>query len=1281
MKSGQSKYQLLIESLSDGFAYHEILTDSDGFPVDYIFLDVNSAFEKITGLSRDKILGKKATEVYLGIEESHFDWVGTYGKMALSGESICFEHYHGPSDCWYKITAYSYEPGCFATIYNDITEHKKSSGNIVTKAKLLQSTIDAIQDGISVLDKDLIIQKVNQTMEQWYAHAMPLTGKKCYQVYQNRQEPCDPCPSIKAMKEMNTQVEVRPLIDEQDQVGWLELFSYPLTDEQGTITGVVEYVRDITNRKKVEEELRESKAFIKSVMDNLPIGIAVNSVDPTVTFEYMNDNFFKFYRTTRAALTETNSFWKTVYEDAEFSKKLKQRVLDDCASGDPVRMRWEDIPVTRTGQETFFITAMNIPVPDKPLMISTVWDVTKRKRAEEALRKSEENLLITLNSIGDAVIATDENGLIVRMNPMAEKLCGWPFLEAKGKPLTNIFQIINSETREHVSNPVDIVLEKGEVIGLANHTALISRDGTEYQIADSAAPIKNNDGLIIGVVLVFSDISEDYALRKKIATSELRWQFALEGAGDGVWDWNAQTNKVFYSRQWKKMLGYEEHEVGNTLEEWDKRIHPEDKHRCYEELEQHFRGETPVYQNEHRVRCKDGTYKWILDRGKVFEWTKEGKPLRVIGIHSDINYRKQAEEALRESEIKFKDLFNHAGDAIFIHELEGGFLEVNQIACERLNYTREELLQMRLIDIDSPEYCVRTAQQIQELQQHGHVIFETAHVRKDGSVLPNEISSRIIKYNGQPAIMSVARDITERKEAERALKFQLQFEKMLSDISTFLINMSLDNLDDGINHALNLAGQFFQANRSYIFQFSTDGQKMSITHEWCAESIESQIENMQNFNVYELPWLTEQIITKEHIYIADIDKLPPEAEAEKRLFQSQNVYSMLCIPIITNDTLFGFFGLDAIKENQNKSKECIALVKITTQLIANAFYRHMNHEKIRYLSFYDSLTGLYNRTYLEEEMNRLDTIKQLPVSVIMADLNGLKLVNDTYGHSTGDEILKSAAEILRKSCREVDIIARWGGDEFVILLPQTTEKQALEMYKKINAVCNKTCDKDIPISIALGVESKKSVEQTFAGTLKKAEDKMYRHKLTESRSARSAVLNNLLKTLGTKSYETAEHTKRMQEVALKIGEKIDLPDTELRRLGVLITLHDIGKINIPEDILTKRSVLTAEEWVIIKKHPEIGFRIARGTEEFAHVAEDILTHHEHWDGTGYPLGLKGEEIPLLARITTIADAYEVMTYGRPYKKALSPDEVVAELKRCAGTQFDPKLIDIFLSTT
>jgi len=249
----------------------------------------------------------------------------------------------------------------------------------------------------------------------------------------------------------------------------------------------------------------------------------------------------------------------------------------------------------------------------------------------------------------------------------------------------------------------------------------------------------------------------------------------------------------------------------------------------------------------------------------------------------------------------------------------------------------------------------------------------------------------------------------------------------------------------------------------------------------------------------------------------------------------------------------------------------------------------------------------------------------------------------------------------------------------VVLLPQTSSEEARLISTRITEGCRDSFVGNVPISIALGTASKTCMAKNLVETLGEAEDEMYRQKLTESRSTKSAVVTSLLNTLAAKSFETEEHTRGMQKIAQKIGTKLNLPDSQLHRLELLITLHDIGKINIAEEILTKNDSLAADEWEAIKKHPEIGYRIAMATEEFAHVADDILAHHERWDGSGYPQGLKGEEISLLARITAIADAYEVMNHGRPYKKAMSKKEITTEFSRCSGGQFDPQLVEIFLS--
>ncbi len=335
-------------------------------------------------------------------------------------------------------------------------------------------------------------------------------------------------------------------------------------------------------------------------------------------------------------------------------------------------------------------------------------------------------------------------------------------------------------------------------------------------------------------------------------------------------------------------------------------------------------------------------------------------------------------------------------------------------------------------------------------------------------------------------------------------------------------------------------------------------------------------------------------------------------------------------------------------------------------------------EKIRYLSHFDKLTGLYNRSFFEEEVKRLDRKEYLPISIIIGDVNGLKLVNDAFGHQEGDRLLLRAAQILKDSCRREDIIARWGGDEFIILLPHTFHQQALQLCQRIKNACQQSESEPIQVSIALGTASKETVDENIFTIIKETDDRMYSNKVQESKNTRNSFILSLENSLRTRTRKSQFYVVHKQETAKNIGMLLGLSKNELQNLLLLASLHDIGIITISPEILFKEAALTPGEWEIIKKHPETGYRIAQSTPELLAIAEAILAHHERWDGTGYPQGIAGQEIPLGARILAIIDSYNAMISGRPYKAAISPSLALQEIHRCAGSQFDPELVRLFL---
>jgi len=340
--------------------------------------------------------------------------------------------------------------------------------------------------------------------------------------------------------------------------------------------------------------------------------------------------------------------------------------------------------------------------------------------------------------------------------------------------------------------------------------------------------------------------------------------------------------------------------------------------------------------------------------------------------------------------------------------------------------------------------------------------------------------------------------------------------------------------------------------------------------------------------------------------------------------------------------------------------------------------RKESEKKIEYLSFHDYLTDLYNRAFFEEELKRLDTNRQLPLTIIIGDVNGLKIINDAFSHEKGDELLCKISNILKTSFRRDDIVARWGGDEYVAILPKTSTKEAQDILKRVKIELKKKSIKTMPLSVSFGISTKESVHKNIIEVIKEAEDKMYRHKLIKKQSTHSSIISSLEKALEERDYETEEHVRRMKVLAKKLGTELNLDAEIIDELTLLATLHDIGKISIADNIILKPQGLTRKEWEAVKKHPIIGYRIAESSGELAPIARGILHHHEWWNGNGYPEGKKGKHIPLISRIISIVDAYDAMTNDRPYRKAFSKEEAIAELNKFSGSQFDPDLVKKFI---
>jgi len=339
-------------------------------------------------------------------------------------------------------------------------------------------------------------------------------------------------------------------------------------------------------------------------------------------------------------------------------------------------------------------------------------------------------------------------------------------------------------------------------------------------------------------------------------------------------------------------------------------------------------------------------------------------------------------------------------------------------------------------------------------------------------------------------------------------------------------------------------------------------------------------------------------------------------------------------------------------------------------------------EKIEHLEikgFKDYLTQIYNRRFFHEEIQRLDVKRNYPLGLIIADLNGLKLVNDAFGHSMGDCLIKEVASVLKATCRSDDIVARIGGDEFAVIVPLTETVEMENLLDRIKREVARRQVKDVQLSLAIGYSIKTSAKEDYNHFFKRAEDLMYKDKLLNSSSQRVEIINGILSTLHEKHPREKAHSEAVSQYMVAFAKAMSFGAARITKVESASLLHDIGKIAIDYRLLEEDRDLNQGEMALVRTHAEIGYRILKNTVTFGDIAEIVLYHHERVDGRGYPRGLKGSEIPLESRMLSICDSYDAMVSNDFYRQALSKDQAVEEMKKCSGHQFDPLLLDIFIS--
>lgn len=606
-----------------------------------------------------------------------------------------------------------------------------------------------------------------------------------------------------------------------------------------------------------------------------------------------------------------------------------------------------------------------------------------------------------------------------------------------------------------------------------------------------------------------------------------------------------------------------------------------------------------------------------------------------ISLENTVLESTKQQLALKESEKQYRLLFENAVETIVV--IQDKKIKIcNPMSQELTGYKQEEFLSMSFFDLVYKEDLqgILDFHQKRLMGKRENLKHIFRIVRKDGKIRWVESDGIRISWDKNVATLNFMVDITRRKEIEDSLRISEEKFRFLIEYASDVI--WIFNLEKG--------------------EFTYVSPSMYQLRGFTAE--EAMMETLE-------------------------DSLVPQSFSILKDAISRNVNEFLSNPKNPNNY---------INEVQQPCKNGrIIWVEVATKFRYNSAgeievlgvsrnidERKKAEDQVLYLSYYDQLTGLYNRRFYEEELLKLDIQRNLPITLIMADVNGLKLTNDAFGHITGDKLLRTAAEILRREARTDDIIARTGGDEFVILLPKTTSIEAEIIVNRIRKTMANTKIDDIILSVSFGAATKNNMDEDIENIFTQAENFMYRRKLLESNSMKNKTVRLITKSLYEKDQKEEKHCERVSEISKKIGMAMGLSSNEINELGLLGLLHDIGKISISERILNKKGILDEDEWRELKRHPETGYQILRSVNEFAHISEFVLCHHERVDGRGYPRGLKNNQIPLQSKILSIAEAYDSMTNSHTYQEQLSEDEAIRELIDNTGSQFDLEITKVFV---
>ena len=1127
-------YPEIMKKLPTAFAYHKMLYNNQGQAIDYIFLDVNPAFETMTGLRKDIIIGKQATAVLPDLAESDFDWIQVYAKLAQHGGAHVFRSYSEPLDKWYDVTALSDKQDYFCTFFQEVTQDVAEK---IALREIVRVSEQLLQSNEQAIDYTSIAEILRQISGARYV------GINLYD-------------------------------DDGNQFTTVALAG---------VSGILEPVRKILGFNPVGKKWPHDPVRADAIMDReLTMFENLASLSGKTIPQNLIDQLSKRFATGRVYLAR-------IMKD--------QKMLGDLT--------------LMMAPETVIKNDDYVRV-----LASLLGQFLDRQKSQRQLLQVSEELEKFFQINLDLLCIIDEEGRFIRLNQAWEHILGYPLASLQGR---NITEFIHPDDLASTQQAMKQLKSQKEVINYTNRYR--TKDGSYRYIEWRSKP----SGRLYYAAA--RDVTERTLTRRKLKFEHQQMLSIFDHMDALIYVVDMEEHRILYMNQTgSREIGDIE---GKTC--WQT-LHPETQCACdfcpIPLLKAHAENKQFKNQREYYSRR---TKRWYQATDSVIRWP-DGRDVKLT-VSYDITERRNAE---RQNRFISTAMLN-AYDSVIVADASFHITYVNKSSEDLFGYQAKELIGKHVSILYAQDEQDKLHQEvISVLKQSNNYDGELINQRRDGSHFICELKvAPILDANGKPyAYVGTQRDVTEKREIERQ-RF-LEREKF----RTILLSVG-----DAI--------------------IATDKQ--------------GRIEVMNPVAEYLTGWTANDAVGRPLMevfnIINELSKQPCDNPVDEVLRTCDT------IELMNNTALIARSG-QIIPVEDSAAPILDMNGHITGVVIVFRDYteKRDKQREVEYLSFHDHLTGLYNRRYLEDAIQRLDVKRNLPFAILVLDVNGLKLTNDAFGHDMGDLLLKTVADIIKSTCRGDDIIARTGGDEFVVLLPETNEQQTKQIRQRIIQACREKKMESIMISVAIGYAVKIKEEQDIWEIMKLADNKMYEHKLRHGKIMRNQTIELVLRKLNMRYDNEQIHTQRVAQYCEAIARAMQLPEKEMLQIKMAAELHDIGKITVAPGLLRKNEPLTRQEWEEIKRHPVTGYNILKGVEEHAALAEIVLHHHERWDGSGYPGRLKGTDIPLHSRIITVADAYEAMTAKRPYQDVKSNDEAIAELIKYAGTQFDPDIVKVMVES-